>query len=50
MTDAGRQWTLPAFDDYDAAADPVRGADLVLRYDDPGHPVIRLDLPRIALV
>lgn len=37
------QWTLPAFDDYDAAVDPVRAADVVLRYDDPDHPAVRVD-------
>ena len=37
------QWTLPAFDDYDVSADPVRTADVVLRYDDPAHPAIRVD-------
>ncbi len=36
------QWTLPAFDTYDLAVDPVRCADVVLRYDDPAHPAIRI--------
>jgi len=36
------QWTLPALDDYDADVDPVRLADVALRYDDPAHPAIRL--------
>lgn len=36
------QWTLPVFDDYDRNVDPVRRADVVLRYDDPGHPAIRV--------
>lgn len=36
------QWTLPAFDDYDDAVEPVRTADIVLRYDDPNHPAIRI--------
>lgn len=36
-------WTLPAFHSYDAAVDPVRTADVVLRYDDPDHPAIRVD-------
>lgn len=36
------QWTLPAFDDYDRDVDPVRTADVVLRYDDPSHPAIRV--------
>lgn len=39
------QWTLPAFDDYDESVDPVRRADVVLRYDDPRHPAIRIDPP-----
>ncbi len=36
------QWTLPAFDDYDRDVDPVRRADVALRYDDPDHPAIRV--------
>ncbi len=36
------QWTLPAFDSYEGAVDPVRSADLVVRYDDPAHPAIRI--------
>ena len=38
------QWTLPAFDEYDKTVNPVRTADIVLRYDDPRHPARRLDL------
>jgi len=37
------QWTLPAFDEYDVAVEPIRRADVVLRYDDPTHPARRLD-------
>lgn len=37
------RWTLPAFDDYDDGVDPVRHADVALRYDDPRHPAIRVD-------
>lgn len=37
------QWTLPAFDRYDRDVDPVRRADVALRYDDPRHPAIRVD-------
>lgn len=36
------QWTLPALDSYEAAVDPVRTAGVVLRYDDPDHPAIRV--------
>lgn len=36
------QWSLPAFDDYDAEIDPLRTADVVLRYDDPRHPALRV--------
>jgi len=39
------QWTLPAFDAYDAVVDPVRTADVVLRYDDPEHPARRIGPP-----
>ncbi|MBA3339855.1 MAG: uridine kinase [Geodermatophilaceae bacterium] len=41
------QWTLPAFDDYDATVDPVGQADVALRYDDSEHPAIRVD-PALA--
>lgn len=34
------QWTLPAFDRYDAAVRPVETADIVIRVDDPRHPAI----------
>lgn len=40
-TDAARQWTLPAFDRYDADVRPVELADVVIRVDDPRHPAIR---------
>jgi hypothetical protein len=33
-------WTLPAFDRYDHEVDPMRIADVVIRYDDPGHPAV----------
>lgn len=32
------QWTLPAFDRYEAEADPTAAADVVVRADDPRHP------------
>jgi hypothetical protein len=34
------RWTLPAFDRYDLDADPVGLAEVVVRYDDPGHPAL----------
>jgi hypothetical protein len=34
------QWTLPAFDEYDATVDPVAIADVVVRYDDPVRPAV----------
>jgi len=34
------RWTLPALDRYDIDVDPVRLADVVVRYDDPRHPAI----------
>ena len=39
-TEPAWQWTLPAFDDYDATVDPVSIADVVVRYDDPAHPAL----------
>jgi hypothetical protein len=35
-------WTLPAFDQYDAEVDPAGLAEVVIRYDDPRHPAIRV--------
>lgn len=40
LTDADRQWTLPAFDRYELEVDPVGTADVVIRYDDPRHPAL----------
>ena len=40
-TPGEQQWTLPAFDRYDAATRPAELADAVIRYDDPRHPAIR---------
>jgi len=34
------QWTLPVHDRYDLDVDPSSVADIVIRYDDPGHPAI----------
>lgn len=33
-------WTLPAFDEYDAIVDPIGQADVVVKLDDPDHPVV----------
>lgn len=35
------QWTLPAFDRYDAEARPAELADVVVKLDDPRHPAVR---------
>ncbi|WP_030683153.1 uridine kinase [Streptomyces sp. NRRL B-1347] len=32
------QWTLPAFERYEAERDPTAAADVVVRADDPRHP------------
>ncbi|QDQ16229.1 uridine kinase [Streptomyces spectabilis] len=32
------QWTLPAFERYEAERDPTSAADVVVRADDPRHP------------
>lgn len=45
-TDADLQWTLPAFDRYDADAAPTAQADVVIRWDDPRHPAISDVSPR----
>jgi hypothetical protein len=34
-------WTLPAYDRYDIDIDPLAGADVVVRFDDPRHPAVR---------
>ena len=39
-TEGPWQWTLPAFERYQAQARPVEGADVVIRMDDPRHPAI----------
>jgi hypothetical protein len=41
-TDGAWQWTLPAFDDYDAAVRPLDTADVAVRVDDPRHPAVRM--------
>ncbi len=39
-TPPAEAWTLPAFERYDAEADPVEHADVVIRVDDPRHPAV----------
>ena len=39
-----RIWTLPAYARYEAEADPVGSADVVLKVDDPGHPALITDV------
>jgi hypothetical protein len=41
-------WTLPAFDEYDATVRPFDTADVVVRYDDPRHPAVRVASPGSA--
>jgi hypothetical protein len=36
------QWTLPAYERYEAEVRPSAIADLVVRYDDPQHPAITI--------
>lgn len=40
------QWTLPALDRYDIDVDPCALADVVIRYDDPGHPAVLIRASR----
>jgi hypothetical protein len=40
-TDTGWQWTLPAFDRYDADVSPAAVADVVIRMNDDRHPAAR---------
>ena len=35
------EWTLPAFDEYDAEVRPTETADVVIKLDDPRHPAFR---------
>ena len=39
-TPANQQWTLPAFDRYDAEIAPAQIADAVIRLDDPRRPAV----------
>jgi len=39
-TPPDEHWTLPAYTRYQAAVDPERAADVVVRLDDPRHPAI----------
>jgi hypothetical protein len=41
-TDDTWQWTLPAFDTYDARVRPLDTADIAIRVNDPRHPAVRL--------
>ena len=36
------QWTLPAHDSYDRTVRPAELADIVVRYNDPRHPAMRI--------
>jgi hypothetical protein len=36
----GEEWTLPAYDRYDAAVAPAERADAVVKLEDPRHPAI----------
>ena len=36
------QWTLPAHDTYDRTVQPSELADIVVRWNDPRHPAIRI--------
>ncbi|HKC27572.1 MAG TPA: hypothetical protein VKB75_06135 [Jatrophihabitans sp.] len=40
-TSSDDAWTLPAFDDYEAAVRPTDVADVVVKVDDPRHPAVR---------
>ncbi len=35
-----QRWTLPAYARYEAEAEPLETADVVVRLDDPRHPAI----------
>jgi hypothetical protein len=39
-TPAGRSWTLPAYERYEAEVGPAGTADVVVRADDPRHPAL----------
>jgi hypothetical protein len=36
------QWTLPAHDSYDREVQPAELADIIVRWNDPRHPAIRI--------
>jgi hypothetical protein len=36
------QWTLPAHDSYDREVQPTELADIIVRWNDPRHPAIRM--------
>ena len=41
-TPEAEQWTLPAFERYEAEVGPADLADVVLLVDDPAHPAVQL--------
>jgi hypothetical protein len=41
-TDPDWAWTLPAHDRYDREVDPMSRADVVIRWNDPQHPAVRI--------
>jgi hypothetical protein len=42
-TDSADAWTLPAYDRYDAEVAPSELADVVVRWDDPVRPAVRMN-------
>jgi hypothetical protein len=46
LTPDEQRWTLPALDRYDIDVDPSALADVVIRYDDPGHPAVLIKAGR----
>jgi hypothetical protein len=41
-TAADQAWTLPAYHSYDAQAQPLQAADVVIKLDDPRHPAVKI--------
>jgi hypothetical protein len=46
-TPPDRQWTLPAYDDYDRAVRPAETADVVVTLNDPRHPALQCRHPSV---
>ncbi len=46
-TPAARQWTLPAYAEYDRAVRPTETADVVVTLNDPRHPALRCRHPSV---